>query len=150
MVRLASFWRSAMTYDNEMAIQAVVEGFETCETAGDGFTHADHLAVGAWYLRYNTELAALEKMRRGLLRFLTYHGEGVQKYNETITLFWLKRVDAYLASLAEELTWYDRVNRMVEALGNSKLVFEYYSPELLQSKEAKGSWVEPDLKPLGS
>ena len=135
-----------MRFKDEKQIQAVVAGFESCETKGDDFTHADHLAVAASYLRDNTEEVALRKMRDGLLRFLTFHGEETQKYNETITLFWLKRVGACLTDCDEELSWSERVNYVVEVLGNSRLVSDYYSPELLQSEAAKSSWVEPDLK----
>jgi hypothetical protein len=135
-------------YENESEIEKIVRGFEWCRTAADDFKHADHLAVAAWYLRHSSEEAALAKMREGLLRFLTYHGKGTQKYNETITLFWLKRVSTSLDRTNAELSWLAAVNSVIESLGNSRLIFEHYSEGLLQSAEAKSSWVAPDLKPL--
>lgn len=137
-----------MKYHSEAHIEAVVRGFESCQTPGDAFTHADHLAVAAFYLRDGSEQIALVKMREGLLRFLTHHGEGTQKYNETITLFWLKRVSAYLAACEPGEEWCGKVNLMVEELGNARLVFDYYSSELLNSPAAKGCWIGPDLKEL--
>jgi hypothetical protein len=135
-------------YENESHIETVVIGFESCTTAADDFKHADHLAVAAWYLRHSSEESALAKMRAGLLRFLTFHGVDTQKYNETITLFWLKQVQASLDGIDAELSWGAAVNRVIELLGKSGLILEYYSEELLHSPEAKGAWVTPDLKPL--
>ncbi len=137
-----------MSYANEAEIEMVVNGFESCSTAADEFKHADHLAVAAWYLRNRSEEAALAKMREGLLHFLTFHGVNKQKYNETITLFWLKLVKASLAGSDAELPWLAAVNRVIGLLGNSGLILEYYSEELLHSPEAKRAWVTPDLKPL--
>lgn len=137
-----------MKYNSEAHIEAVVRGFESCETLGGAFTHADHLAVAAFYLRDSSEQVALGKMREGLLRFLTHYGEGTQKYNETITLFWLKQVRASLEACKRSEEWYCQVNQVVEELGNSRLVFDYYSSELLNSPTAKSSWSEPDLKDL--
>ena len=137
-----------MSYQQLTEIEAVVRGFETCETPGDAFTHSDHLTVAAYYLRDENEQLALAKMREGLLRFLTYHGEGTQKYNETITLFWLKQVNACLKAGEAEALWIEKVNTMLQRLGSSRLISDYYSPELLQSAEAKNSWIEPDLKKL--
>jgi hypothetical protein len=137
-----------MTYNSDAQIEAVVRGFESCETSGDAFTHADHLVVAAFYLRENCEEVALAKMRQGLLRFLTYHGEGTQKYNETITLFWLKRVNHCLETCERNEKWYCKVNHVVKELGDSRLVFHYYSSELLNSPAAKNSWSEPDVKEL--
>ena len=137
-----------MAYRAKDEVEAVVHGFESCRTPADAFTHADHLAVAAYYLRGDSEETALVKIREGLLRFLTFHGVGTQKYNETITLFWLKQVNACLNESDPRLSWVGRVNVMLEQLGSSRLVFEYYSEALLESPDAKSGWVEPDLKKL--
>jgi hypothetical protein len=135
-------------YVNESAIEKIVKGFESCRTAADDFKHADHLAVAAWYLRNSSEAEALEKMRAGLLSFLTFHGVDTQKYHETITVFWLKLVRASLDGTDARLSWSEAVNRVIELLGDPGLIREHYSEELLQSPEAKSSWVTPDLKPV--
>jgi hypothetical protein len=135
-------------YRNESDIQAVVRGFETCQTAGDAFTHGEHLTVALWYLREGDEAAALTRMREGLLRFLAEKGEDTGKYNETITLFWLKLIGQFLERNEEHHTLLEKVNAVVNTLNNSRLVFDYYSEELLRSEAAKKNWVPPDLKPL--
>jgi len=47
-----------------------------------------------------------------------------------------------------ELSLMEITNLAIERLANSRLVFEYYTPELLQSEEAKRKWVEPDLRKI--
>jgi hypothetical protein len=135
-------------YQHQSEIEAVVRGFETCQTAGDAFTHGEHLTVALWYLREVDEADALIRMREGLLRFLAEKGEDLGKYNETITLFWLKLIGQFLTSTKGPQTLLESVNAVLDSLNNSRLVFDYYSEELLRSEAAKKSWVSPDLKPL--
>jgi hypothetical protein len=135
-------------YHNQGEIEAVVRGFETCLTAGDAFTHGEHLTVALWYLRECDEADALIRMREGLLRFLTDKGEDVGKYNETITLFWLKLIGQFLKRNEGPQTLLESANAVINSLNNSRLVFDYYSEELLRSEAAKKGWVSPDLKPL--
>jgi hypothetical protein len=60
----------------------------------------------------------------------------------------LKQVNACLKAGEAEALWIEKVNTMLQRLGSSRLISDYYSPELLQSPEAKNSWIEPDLKKL--
>ncbi|MGI8836710.1 MAG: hypothetical protein ACR2H4_08750 [Pyrinomonadaceae bacterium] len=63
-------------YKTDAEIAAVVQGFESCTTGKDDFPHHKHLAVAVWYLRNSTVEQAFERMRAGLLRFLTHHAIG--------------------------------------------------------------------------
>jgi hypothetical protein len=136
-------------YKTEAEIEAVVRGFESCSTAKSDFTHLSHLTVAASYLRRMSVDLATEKMRASLFRFIDHYGiEG--KYHETLTIFWMRVVRRQLDDLDPKVTILEAANAVVEALSDSRLVFEYYSEELLWSGEAKSVWVEPDLKPLNS
>jgi hypothetical protein len=137
-----------MSFSNQSEIEAVVEGFESCETPADAFTHRHHLVVATWYLHNNTEEEALKKMKSGLIKFLTFHGEGIAKYNETMTLFWLKMVRRVEQQLGPHLSLVEMTNRVAEALANSRLIFDYYSEVRVKATEAKANWVEPDLKDI--
>lgn len=86
-------------------------------------------------------------MRAGLHRY-TRHNNAQAIYNETITLFWLKLIRHFLDHADAASTLDAHANQLIATYINSKLPFEYYSRELIQSPEAKASWVEPDLKPL--
>jgi hypothetical protein len=76
--------------NSEQEIEAVVRGFETCQTGADDFKHKDHLVVAVCYVHNLGREAALEHMREGLLRFLAYHQVDPKKYSEEITSFWIE------------------------------------------------------------
>ena len=129
-------------------IEAVVNGFELCTTAKDDFTHRSHLTVAVYYLDGTNEMNATERMRAGLLRFLDHHGVGSAKFHETLTGFWIKTVSAFLDRLDHRLPLLEKTNAVIESLGDSRLVFEYYSEELLWRAGTRKGWVAPDLKDL--
>jgi N-formylglutamate deformylase len=134
-------------YNNEAEIQVVVRGFESCETGKDEFKHRDHLTVALWYLSVTSLEEAIDRMRAGLLRFLDHHGVHRKKYNETLTKFWIEMVWRTLNEIEPQVPLVEKCNRVIEALQDPGLAFEYYSEELVWSDDARQRWVEPDLKP---
>lgn len=148
----------AVHYHDINEIEAVVRGFEGCRTGKDDFTHAGHLTVAVWYLHNYTFEQAAARMRAGLFRFLDHHGVGQEKYNETITLFWLRVVNAFAVAQSgsrrgttkeQELNpeqFVSLANELIQTFGNARLIFDYYSESLIRSNEAKSAWLEPDLK----
>lgn len=135
-------------YTNQTEIEAVVQGFESCTTAKDDFTHAKHLTVAVFYLYELSEIQATERMRIGLLRFLNHHGIGPAKFHETLTVFWIKILRAFLAQLDPKTSLLEMTNKSLERFSDSHLVFDYYSTAVLQSNEARAAWRNPDLKQL--
>ncbi len=133
-------------YTDQAEIEAVVQGFESCTTAKDDFSHFSHLTVAMFYLYELNEREATEKMRAGLLRFLNHHGIGLAKFHETLTVFWIKLVRAFLVQLHPQSSLVEMTNAVIERAGNSRLVYEYYSEGRLRSDEARESWILPDLK----
>ena len=77
-----------------------------------------------------------------LKRFAAHHGV-TGLYHETLTRFWLLQVDRRLdrsGCLSES------VRKIREQLNDKNLVFDYYSRERIESKEARETWLMPDLK----
>ena len=101
------------TYWSEAQIEQVVRGFESCETDADDFKHGDHLVVAIWYLQTMDRRAALDRMRDGLLRFLTHHGGDTTKYSEEITSFWIERVADRLDELGAQASLVEKCNSIV-------------------------------------
>lgn len=134
------------TYKSEAEIAQVVQGFESCVTGKDSFSHEDHLAVAVWYLRHD-EKQALNLMRASLHRFLD-HYDCRENYHETLTRFWILLVRRALDGLAPDLSLLDATNAVVDQLNDSRIAFEFYSKELVESAAAKEGWVEPDLRKL--
>lgn len=133
-------------YADEREIEALVRGFEDLTLPPQEFDHAGHLTVALWYLARLSGPEASERMRGGLRRFAAHHGSNL--YHETITLFWLRVVGAFLGREREGRALHELANRLAASYSDKGLVNDYYSPALIQTDEAKSSGVEPDVKPL--
>jgi len=136
-----------LIYHNADEVEAIVRGLEACTIGPAEFKHQAHLTVALWYLSRLSHAEASARMRESLFRFINHHGE--QGYNETMTIFWLKLVGRFLdrvqpgrGSIAE------LANELALTYRDSRLIFDYYSRELISSPAAREGWVEPDLKPL--
>ena len=125
-------------------IRRLVEEFEAC--AVTKFGHAEHLTVALWYLARLPEAEAYARASAGLRRLSALDGDG--RYNETLTRFWLGAVAAFLRGAGPAPPLPALRERLVARFADPRLVFDYYSPDLLHSQEAKTSWAEPDLKPI--
>lgn len=125
-------------------ILTLVHRLERCLLGKEEFHHRDHLTVATVYL-YSADLeTAMDRMRSSLKRFAAHHGV-TGLYHETLTRFWLQQVEKYLDcgnSLSES------VRKVREQLNDKNLVFDYYSRERIESKEARETWLKPDLKEL--
>jgi hypothetical protein len=86
----------------------------------------------------------MDRMRSSLKRFAAHHGV-TGLYHETLTRFWLLQVQQRLdrSQCLEQ-----SVRKVREQLNDKNLVFEYYSRERIESKEAKETWLQPDLKEI--
>jgi hypothetical protein len=137
-------------YESDVEVEALVQGFENGTLPDSEFDHPAHLTVALSYLHRSrlTVPEATARMRAALYRFLDIYGQDRRKYNETITLFWIKLVRSFLDRTDTARTVTDLANEMVESFGHSQLIYSYYSKKRLLSEEARKAWVEPDLKPL--
>ena len=137
-------------YATEAEIEAVVRGFESCETDKTNFKHRDHLTVAVYYLQGADIQQATERMRSALFAFLDHHGVDRKKYNETITVFWMALVSQVLSEGPPGLSLLENCNLVIESLQNAGgLQADYYSTTLLESDEARTAFVKPDLKAWG-
>jgi len=135
-------WRKKVRMNDVELTRALERG----EIANEKFHHASHLHV-AWV--YLSESSAVEeaaaKMRNTLRRFAASVGK-VEKYHETITLFWIRFLARVRAASAGK-----KLEEIVESnprLLEKSFPLTYYSRDRLFSDCARMSWVEPDLKPI--
>src|SRR5918912_1239755 len=98
--------------------------------------------------RYRGDDEALERMRQGLRRFIRARGIEPGVYHETLTVFWMRRVRAFVEQAERTRGLAELSNELVDACGDSRLVFEYYSKERLDSDKARAYWLDSDLRPL--
>jgi len=124
----------------------LTRALERCEIANASFHHASHLHVAWVYLSESSSVdEAAAKMRATLRQFAASAGK-LEKFHETITLFWV-----HLLSRAHARAGGESLEKIV--LANPRLLeknfpLTYYSRERLFSDRARTSWVEPDLKPF--
>lgn len=149
-------------------IEVLVKAFEDGSLPNSQFNHAAHLTVAAWYLSRLPFDEAVATMRASIKRYAAAHGHD-RLYHETITLFWLKLLQGYMegdgraewdnikvelggsttaAQSVKGVRLLKLINGVISEFGDTRLIFEYYSRDLLFSAEARAGWVEPDVKPL--
>jgi len=128
----------------DAAILTMVDRLERCLLGKEEFHHCDHLAVAVVYLYASDLETAMDRMRASLKRFAAHHGV-TGLYHDSLTRFWLIQVDQRL-DRRECLG--QSVSKVQEQFRDKNLAFEYYSRERIESKEARETWLEPDLKEL--
>ena len=134
-------------YGSDEEVLEVVRKFESCEFAPDEFKHRLHLTVALVYLLDSPYHVALERMRSGLGRFVKHHGlSGI--YHETLTVFWTRRVQAFVEQADRSRGLAALANALSDACADPRVVFDYYTKERLESDKARAYWLDSDLKPL--
>ena len=123
-------------------ILTLVDRLERCLLAKEEFHHRDHLTVAVVYLYASDLETAMDRMRTSLKRFAAHHGV-TGLYHETLTRFWLQQVER---SLDRSECLNRSVKAIQEKLNDKNLAFAYYSRERIESKEARETWLKPDLK----
>ena len=135
-------------YRSDSEVEDVVRRFESCELPPADFNHREHLLVALCYLLRMNDAEALERLRAAIAGYVAAHGINPSLYHETITIFWLKRVRAFAERADAARGLAQLTNALAEECGSSRLVYDYYSKELIDSAKARREWVGPDLKPL--
>jgi hypothetical protein len=141
------FSRPTLTYD------ALVDRFldQTLET--QHWTHQAHLIIGLWHLKNYDPLDALCRIKAGIILYNKASGgenSGNGGYHETITIFWWHILHRFIA-MYTDLPFPSLCDQfLLSEWADKNLALNYYSRELLFSREARAIWKAPDLKPLDS
>jgi len=135
-------------YRTDEEVLEVVRRFESCELPTADFNHREHLLVALCYLTRMGDADALSRIRARIGRYAAAHGVSPSLYHETVTVFWLKRVRAYLERADAGPGLAEMTNALAAECGSSRLIFDYYSKGLIDSEAARCEWVAPDLRPL--
>lgn len=141
----------ATTFRSTGEILSLVRGFEDCTLPRERWTHAAHLTVALWHLLQYDWPEAVARVREAIKRYNAAHGvrqTPTGGYHETLTVFWMRRVRAFLEEGRNEARSLVALANDLAASADSRLPLEYYTRERLFSAEARAAWAEPDLKPL--
>ena len=132
----------------EQEIDAFIAGFEAGTLPKERWTHGAHLLTGACYVHSLGEAAAIDKMRLCVRRYNEAVGgknTETSGYHETITIAWIK----VLARLLRESACIERAPFAALAVerfaGDKGYLSRFYDFDLVNSVEARRTWVPPTL-----
>jgi len=132
---------------NTMSDEELIESFENCTLAGEGFHHREHIRIAWLYLRVNSTLAALEKFSAGLRRFATANGKP-NLYHETITWAFVFLINERIERGGHEQDWADFVDLNPDLFDwKNSILKAYYQDDTLRSDMARKVFVFPDRRP---
>jgi hypothetical protein len=93
--------------------------------------------------------AAVGRIREGLLKFLA--SIGAMGYHETVTVAFSRLIRFRMDRAPEQQSWPEFLAENGDLLSKSPPILStYYSPERLESPEARATFLEPDRRPLPS
>jgi hypothetical protein len=132
--------------------EELIYQFENGELPKEKWTHEAHFVMALWYCCRLPLPQAIESIKEGIKKYnIRSGGENTDHsgYHETITVFYTRHIINYLLQTDVNKQFESKLNGLWQQEFLKKdFPLEYYSRELLRSKEARKKWVAPDVKPL--
>lgn len=133
---------------SDEGLTAFLQRFLNCELRREEWTHRAHIGMCAALVLQQQRQSALPIIRSTIPRLNEAMG-GINSdnagYHETLTVFWVDRIDAVLRRLPQHFRNLDKVRAVVEAYGEvRRLDRAYYTFDVLASVEARKTWIPPD------
>lgn len=129
-------------------VRRILEGVVTCSLPRSEWTHPAHLVFATALL----DARGLDGAEHDAPIQIRAYNESVggvnddaQGYHHTITVFFLRRIDEYLAPFSDESVGARATRLLASPLAAPDYPLRSYSKERLFSIEARRGWVEPDL-----
>lgn len=136
----------------EQALDEILSSFEDGTYPRLAWNHGAHLAVAGCYLTAHPQPEALDLMRGGVIRYNNSVGIVNNEdcgYHETLTRFWIAIAAKFLAAQPAGTPRAEKVSALVDFYGSARDLYkEYWSFDLVKSREARAAWIPPDLRPL--
>jgi hypothetical protein len=140
-----------MSWPSAVELHRLAADFQSRALPKTEWTHAAHLAVGAWHVDRYGPAEAQGRLRAGIRLLNDAHGTpntDTGGYHETITRAYVALIADYLAtarspSLDESVRTF-----LAGPLAEKTALLAYYSKDLLMSVRARREWVHPDRQPL--
>lgn len=121
--------------------------FNDCSAPPSAFNHAGHVRIAWIHLQRYPLAQAIQLTCDGIERFANHLGVP-DKYNRTLSEA-LMRIMANLGATNTCLSWDGYMSENRGLFENAQqLLGQYYSNELLNSKAAKSTFMQPDISPL--
>jgi flavin reductase len=119
--------------------------FERGGFGGDDFPHKAHIRMAWLYVTRLGPEAAIDRAAGGIRELAKANGQPTL-YHDTLTRAWVYLVaDAVTRSPSDSFEEFLARN---PRLLDTRLLLEYYSPDVLSSAQARATWIAPDLAPI--
>jgi hypothetical protein len=132
-------------------VSLLVAQFENCTLPKSKWTHEAHFIMALWYCCNLPLPQAIQTIRNGIKKYnVSVGGENsdMAGYHETITLFYTATIANYLLTTGiTTLTDEQMAVFLQQPFLAKDYPLNFYSKELLMSKEARRNWIRPDKKP---
>ena len=113
----------------------------------DKWNHAAHLSMAASIVARG---GGIDEVRAAILAYNKMQGivsTPDSGYHETVTRFWCDRLAELHRGLGRGATAYDLARAAAAGLAHRRAIFrEYYSFDVIQSREARAKYIPPDVE----
>lgn len=137
-----------MHFKTEEEFVRLITAFADKTLPKSEWTHEAHLAVALDYVRRfppGEVVAAVREAIRGINETHGTPNTDDNGYHETLTVFWLSVIAAFVRENADAATTCELANRLLESGFDSKLPLRHYSRKRLFTTDARRSFVAPDI-----
>ncbi|CAH0997280.1 hypothetical protein EMA8858_03411 [Emticicia aquatica] len=131
----------------------IIEGFRQKTLPSNEWTHEAHLVAGLWHVANFDFDEALTKMRENIKTYNEATGgqnTDSSGYHETITVFWIWLSKEFWKSQSVDNQDFERIcNAFLKSkYCDRNAASLFYAREKLFSREARLTFVEPDIQPF--
>lgn len=131
----------------------IINGFTDKSLPAEDWTHEAHMITGLWYTSKLGYQQSLDFMRENIIKYVEARGKentDSSGYHESITIFWMWLLDSFWNRYSANNTNFESVcNKLLNSKYTDQgIMLQFYNRETLFSKEARLSFIEPDIQPF--
>ena len=136
-----------MNFDTEESLDRFIAAFEDGTWPIANWKHGHHLVMATCYVFAHGRDEALARARVNIRKYNEAQGGKNTEdsgYHETLTVFW---IDVVTRAIPSEKSRVEAVRSVVSALAPQRDLWrEYYSFDVVKSREARAAYIPPDLR----
>jgi hypothetical protein len=136
-----------VNFDTEESLDRFIAAFEDGTWPIANWKHGHHLVMATCYVFAHGRDEALARARVNIRKYNEAQGGKNTEdsgYHETLTVFW---IDVVTRAIPSEKSRVEAVRSVVSALAPQRDLWrEYYSFDVVKSREARAVYIPPDLR----
>jgi hypothetical protein len=138
-------------FSTDEDVGALLTAFHDGTLPRSAWNHRAHMTAALSFGRALPAGAALDAMRAGILKL--NESAGIEStpdsgYHETITRFYMHVIALHVGANPTPRSAAADANALMDVWGRADLPLDFWSRELLFSRDARARWVAPDRQPL--